>query len=612
LALAVLLAGLSVAASAPLGAAAFAMLLPLAALVVGPRVELTRLAQAITSLGALVAGLIIARATALPLEMSDAVSERTLLFAMPTVLLAAVRCLMKAPVYGAKLTLVATLVTLTAAGRGNAPMFPALAAASIAFGLLALRAQDPGRASLRQLLPRHYAGAAFGLLVAVGLTVFSTWSLPIVRRAVLARIMARLQPQTGFSDSMTLGALSGMLKSETVALRVRGETPPLLRGMVLTRYVQNRGHWQTLEQRFEREVVETATSPEGSGFVEVERAQDGFGQPRVYFSALGAVDVVSSTGFLDRDRLGVLRPPGNDFAKRIWFRQGPRPNEPEPTTAELSVPALLGNDLQQVLLEWGVRDQPPHEKLEIIEARLAEGYSYSLDFERTPRVDPVIDFLRTHKQGHCEYFASAFALLARAARVPARVVIGYRAAERSPFGYTIVRDRDAHAWVEVWVDDEWQTYDPTPASDLPPKTSSTPIFSALLDGIRTAWEATDDWLEKRTAFEFSVALVLMVGALVLVRTVRNREARKVIVTDDSPKEMSLLAVALARAGLLRASSETLGSLSNRVSASEELEATAKQAIVGALARYQALRYGGTGDSAEVLTAMREAAQRLKR
>jgi transglutaminase-like putative cysteine protease len=607
LALSVLATGLATAVSAPLGAAVIATLIPLTAVVIGPRVELTRFAQAFVSIGAMLAGVIVARVTALPDDINDGISERTLLFAMPTLLIAAVRAMLRAPAYGARLTVVATLVALTAAGRGIAPAFPFLAGASILFGLLALRANDPGRAEARDLRARHFGGVVFGVTVALGLTAASSFTLPLVRQAVLARLMARFQPQTGFSETMTLGALSGMLQSDTVALRVRGDAPPLLRGLVLTRYVSRQGNWETIDQRFARAVIETEKQPAGDGFVEVERARAGNGPTRVYFSELGATDVVSSSGFLDQDRIGVLRQAGNELAKRIWFRRGEPPTEPEPTAEELVLPPQIAPAMALILAEWGVRDQPPREKLAIIESRLLSDYTYSLDFKRTPGKDTVVDFLREHKEGHCEYFASAFALLARAARIPSRVVTGYRVGERSPFGYTIVRERDAHAWVEVWLEDHWRTYDPTPASDLPSRDVETPWFSALVDGIRTGWEATDDWLEKRTAFEFSVALVMMVGALVLVRAFRNREKKKQVTVVTVPAELALLTTALARVGVPRDANETLGVLSSRIAETDKLDSSRKAAVLAALERYQAWRFGGYGDATEILAEVRAAA-----
>ncbi len=78
--------------------------------------------------------------------------------------------------------------------------------------------------------------------------------------------------------------------------------------------------------------------------------------------------------------------------------------------------------------------------------------------------DPVDAFLFETRSGFCEHYASAFAVLARAAGLPARVVAGYQGGERNPFGdYWIVRQSDAHAWTEVWLEGRWVRFDPTAA-----------------------------------------------------------------------------------------------------------------------------------------------------
>jgi protein-glutamine gamma-glutamyltransferase len=80
-------------------------------------------------------------------------------------------------------------------------------------------------------------------------------------------------------------------------------------------------------------------------------------------------------------------------------------------------------------------------------------------------VQPVRDFLFDTRSGYCEHYASAFTTLMRAAGFSARVVLGYQGGERNPSGdYTIVRQSNAHAWSEVWVDGRgWLRIDPTAA-----------------------------------------------------------------------------------------------------------------------------------------------------
>ena len=79
--------------------------------------------------------------------------------------------------------------------------------------------------------------------------------------------------------------------------------------------------------------------------------------------------------------------------------------------------------------------------------------------------DPMDDFLFNTRKGFCEHYASSFVFLMRAAGVPARVVTGYQGGELNPIGqYLIVRQSDAHAWAEVWLQGRgWVRIDPTAA-----------------------------------------------------------------------------------------------------------------------------------------------------
>ena len=79
--------------------------------------------------------------------------------------------------------------------------------------------------------------------------------------------------------------------------------------------------------------------------------------------------------------------------------------------------------------------------------------------------DTVDEFLFGERRGFCEHYASAFAVLLRAAGIPARVVVGYQGGERNPYqAYLLVHQFDAHAWTEAWLDGRgWVRFDPTAA-----------------------------------------------------------------------------------------------------------------------------------------------------
>ena len=81
--------------------------------------------------------------------------------------------------------------------------------------------------------------------------------------------------------------------------------------------------------------------------------------------------------------------------------------------------------------------------------------------------DRVDEFLFRSRRGFCEHYAGAFVFLMRAAGIPAHVVIGYQGGTLNPLdGYYVVRQREAHAWAEVWITGRgWIRVDPTAAVD---------------------------------------------------------------------------------------------------------------------------------------------------
>ena len=136
-----------------------------------------------------------------------------------------------------------------------------------------------------------------------------------------------------------------------------------------------------------------------------------------------------------------------------------------------------------------------------------EEYFYTLEPPRLER-DSVDDFLFNTRRGFCEHFASAFTFMARAGGVPARVVTGYQGGEFNPMsGWFVVRQSDAHAWSEVWLEGRgWVRVDPT-AAVAPERIESGGLDAAmaedepvpgrllrqssLLTNIRLAWDAVN-------------------------------------------------------------------------------------------------------------------------
>lgn len=112
---------------------------------------------------------------------------------------------------------------------------------------------------------------------------------------------------------------------------------------------------------------------------------------------------------------------------------------------------------------------PPTQAIQtqaIVDAALAHlrsgGYEYSLE-PGVYGLHTADEFWFDRKLGFCEHIASAFVVLMRAAQVPARIVTGYQGGERNPLdSYWMVRQSDAHAWAEVWIEERgWVRIDPT-------------------------------------------------------------------------------------------------------------------------------------------------------
>jgi transglutaminase-like putative cysteine protease len=125
------------------------------------------------------------------------------------------------------------------------------------------------------------------------------------------------------------------------------------------------------------------------------------------------------------------------------------------------------------------------ERARRLERHLVNDYGYTLDFQGRSADNPIEDFLFRYKSGQCEYFASSMVLMLRSQGIPARLVTGFLGGEYNPFeGYYVVRDSNAHAWVEAYLPGEgWRIFDPTPPAGRPADTGS-----GLTGFLRQGWD----------------------------------------------------------------------------------------------------------------------------
>ncbi len=128
-----------------------------------------------------------------------------------------------------------------------------------------------------------------------------------------------------------------------------------------------------------------------------------------------------------------------------------------------------------------------------IERDLRTHYTYTLKLLDREVPDPLANFLFERRAGHCEYFASAMAVMLRTLGIPSRVATGFQSGLYNPVsGWYVVRASDAHSWVEAFLPDRgWTTFDPTPPSQDHPQSSVWTRIGFYLDAADTFWR---DWV----------------------------------------------------------------------------------------------------------------------
>ncbi len=133
------------------------------------------------------------------------------------------------------------------------------------------------------------------------------------------------------------------------------------------------------------------------------------------------------------------------------------------------------------------------EQASVIETHLKQNYGYSMTGMTQQRADPVSWFLLHQRQGHCEYFAGAMVALLTDLGIPARMVTGFSGGSLSnDEEEAVIRQANAHAWVEAWVggNDTWMVFDPTPEADIPSlsRPSGRDRVSWAVDWVQSSWD----------------------------------------------------------------------------------------------------------------------------
>jgi len=121
---------------------------------------------------------------------------------------------------------------------------------------------------------------------------------------------------------------------------------------------------------------------------------------------------------------------------------------------------------------------------------LASRYGYTLELPSQEVPDPLAYFLFERKKGHCEYFASAMAVMLRTLGIPSRLVTGFQSGIWNPLTELyLIRASDAHSWVEAWLPERgWATFDPTPPDPNPGAASLLAKLGLYADAAETFWQ----------------------------------------------------------------------------------------------------------------------------
>jgi len=273
---------------------------------------------------------------------------------------------------------------------------------------------------------------------------------------------------TGISDAMSPGTITQLTQSSAVAFRVQfeGAIPPpaqrYWRGPVFWAY--DGRTWTPGRQR-------------SSAQADVE----GKGEPIRYTVTLephqqrwlfaldlplpsksgGAKSSAGATRLAAEDVTSVR---GYEAASVVDYYFERQLSEARRRRA-LHLPASAAPRARELAREWRAQTEGPRA---IVDRALTYFRANDFVYTLSPAAlqgDPVDALLFQTREGFCEHYASAFAVLMRAARVPARVVVGYQGGETNAVGdYMVVRQSDAHAWTEVWLPEQgWVRVDPTEA-----------------------------------------------------------------------------------------------------------------------------------------------------
>ncbi|MGB9455952.1 MAG: DUF3488 and transglutaminase-like domain-containing protein [Bryobacteraceae bacterium] len=383
----------------------------------------------------------------------------------------------------------------------------ALAAAEILRSLEGAAAQAPARRLAPRLVLLACSAAACILLLAGGVFFLLPRTADAAQRWHAASGL-RLQ---GFSSPLTLREIGELKTSSRPVMHITIFSPQPVaglkwRGGLLTAFdgrqwtnpeptpplpLAAAGHYSLVPS------AERQPGPHISYDAELEPADS-----RALFFAgtpenLDLRDVAVLRGSSGLLRL-ARRAPGLRYSAYSRLEQRPEQSsaaypapslDPDDAARNLQLPASLSPRISELARRWAAGATSDLGRARAIETHLRTGYGYTLELPPAAIADPLENFLFVRRRGHCEYFASAMAVMLRTLGVPARLATGFQSGVYNPLiGQWLIRASDAHAWVEAWLASRgWTTFDPTPPDPNRAASTSPAGLPLYLDAARTFW-----------------------------------------------------------------------------------------------------------------------------
>ncbi len=357
-------------------------------------------------------------------------------------------------------------------------------------------------------------GLAFGAFL---ITVVIFFTIPRVNAGIYQKGFGQNLRMSGFSDKVNLGAIGSIKRDPSIVMRVELPRSPLhdasplyIRGVSFDQYD---GKVWTNQLSYRRSLIEESPgSFTFRGKRTVSRSQLGEAmQQKILLEPLDT-PVLFAAPFIE-SVTGVFPSLFFDATGAVYlpFPSSSRIEYTVVSRATMLVPADLGSE-PGPYPEWVVRQYlqlplqsdritalagevtqkhyRPYEKATAIQAYLTRHYRYSLDAPLAEQRQPLEEFLFARKTGYCEHYATAMVIMLRTVGVPARLVTGFMATEWNEYGnYYVVRQQDAHAWVEVYLPHSgWIKMDPTPTEENPAAGGSVwKVLGPIVDNIKLQW-----------------------------------------------------------------------------------------------------------------------------